>query len=73
MAGNANKELSALRSKVHWRNRKERVEREIKDKERLHDQLSIAGRKELKRYIGILKQEHAWLKKMEEATPLRHR
>jgi hypothetical protein len=61
--------LSALRSRSHWRIRRQRVQRDIEDAKRLHDQVSIPAQKDIKRYIGILNKALAWLQKMEESTP----
>jgi hypothetical protein len=57
-------ELKHLRTTAHWRARIVRVQRELDDKKRLRDKISIPAKRDLDRYIDHLKKTLAWLQKM---------
>jgi hypothetical protein len=62
------KTLSQLRTKAHWRARRERVEKEIADKKRVQAQLGYQAKRDLGRYITLQEKTLEWLQKMESST-----
>jgi|HubBroStandDraft_4_1064222.scaffolds.fasta_scaffold817997_1 hypothetical protein len=62
------KALKQLRTRAHWRARRQRVEKEIADKKQLQAQVGRQAKKELETYIVLLKNTLYWLKKTESST-----
>jgi hypothetical protein len=60
--------LNQLRTKAHWRTRRQRAEKEIADKKKLQAQVGHQAKRELERYIALLKKTLDWLKMMERST-----
>jgi hypothetical protein len=62
------KTLSEIRTKAHWRARKERVQKEIAAKKKLQTQLGYQARRDLERYIVLQEKTLEWLEKIERSS-----
>jgi hypothetical protein len=57
-----------LRSKAHWQSRRVRLLTEIKRMKKIRLKVGPSAKKELDRYIGHLKAEHAWVRKLDRSA-----